>query len=83
MMCSMCSLDINCAKALDENGGPLSVDRVFAERVCDENMLVVVVVKKSAARSCHGLLEYLVVSLVVLPELLCALCRLYNVLHTL
>ena len=28
-MCSTCSLDINCAKASDENGGPLSVDSVL------------------------------------------------------
>ena len=47
----------------------------YTQCCCDEKSLLL-----DLAMS---LLVYLVVSLVVLPELLCVLCRLYNVLHIL
>ena len=47
-MCSMCSLDINCAKASDEKGGPLSVDSVLGGPYCDISDLILLVTGSAA-----------------------------------
>ena len=47
-MCSMCSLDMNCAKASDEKGGPLSVDSVLGGPYCDISDLILSVTGSAA-----------------------------------
>ena len=47
-MCSMCSLDMNCAIASDENGGPLSVDSVLGDPYCEMSDLILLVTDSAA-----------------------------------
>ena len=44
----MCSLDINCAKASEENSGPLSVDSVLGGPYCEMSDLILFVTDSAA-----------------------------------